>query len=308
MINCDVLIIGGGPAGLTAAIYASRANLNTVLLEGSKDIGGQLVLTTEVENFPGFPQGILGPELISRMKKQAEKFGVKVLSEDAINVNFSSSPFLIDSNKNKFKAKSVIVATGARTKWLGIPSEKKLLGRGVSSCATCDGAFFKNKDLFVIGGGDSALEEALFLTRFASSVTVVHRRDKLKASKIMQGRAMKNDKIKFVWNSEVKEVLGDSKVSGIRVINKVLNKSSDLKGDGVFVAIGHEPNTELFKGQLVLDQKGFLVVKNNVFSDKPGVFVCGDVQDHRYKQAITAAAYGCMAAIEAEKYLEDKEK
>ncbi len=301
----DVIIIGGGPAGLTSGIYSSRANLKTLILEGSRDIGGQLTLTTSVENYPGFPQGILGPELIKRMRDQAKNFGVEIISDDVVKVDFSSSPYSVDSSNNKFKSKSVIIASGARTKWLGLPSEKKLLGRGVSSCATCDGAFFKNKDIFVVGGGDSALEEALFLTRFAKSVTIIHRRDKLKASKIMQDRAKTNNKIKFVWNSEVKEILGDSKVSGIKIFDNIKKKDFELKGDGVFVAIGHEPNSDLFKSQLSLDDKDYLIVKNNVFTDKPGVFVCGDVSDRTYKQAITAAGLGCMAAIQAERWLEN---
>lgn len=305
-MNCDVLIIGGGPAGLTAAIYSSRANLNTVVLEGSKDIGGQLTLTTEVENYPGFPQGILGPQLMINFRQQASRFGTKIISEDAIKVDFSKKPFVVKSNKQDFKAKSVIIATGARTKWLGLESETRLRGRGVSSCATCDGAFFKNKKVFVVGGGDSALEEALFLTKFATNVIIIHRRDKLKASKIMQDRAKNNKKISFLWNSEVREVLGDNNVTGIVVFDNVKNKESELKGDGVFVAIGHDPNSELFKGQLELDQKGYLVVNNNVFTNKKGVFVCGDVQDHTYRQAITASGLGCMAAIQAERYLESE--
>ncbi len=301
----DAIIIGGGPAGLTAALYASRANLKTIVLEGSKDIGGQLTLTSTVENFPGFPEGIMGPELMRRMREQAEKFGSKIISEDAIKVDFSKSPYSVETLKNKFKAKSVIIATGASTRWLGLESERKLIGRGVSSCATCDGAFFRNKNIFVIGGGDSALEEALFLTKFASSVIIIHRRDKLRASKIMQDRAKANNKISFIWNSEVKEILGDNKVSGIKILNNKTNKTSELKGEGVFVAIGHEPNSELFRGQLSLDEKGYFIAKNNVFTDIPGIFVCGDVHDHRYKQAITAAGLGCMAAMEAEKWLEN---
>ncbi|MBS3074537.1 thioredoxin-disulfide reductase [Candidatus Pacearchaeota archaeon] len=300
----DLIIIGGGPAGLTAAIYASRANLKTLILEGSKDMGGQLILTTEVENYPGFPEGILGPELMKRMREQAKKFGATIINEDAVKVDFSKSPYTVETSKNKFKAKSVIIATGARTRWLGLDSEKRLIGRGVSSCATCDAAFFKNKNVFVIGGGDSALEEALFLTKFANSVTVIHRRDKLKASKIMHDRALRNKKIKFVWDSEIKDILGENKVSGIKIINVKTNKFSELKGDGVFIAIGHLPNSELFT-DLSKDEKGYLIVKNNVFTDRPGIFVCGDVHDHRYKQAVTAAGLGCMAAMEAEKWLEE---
>jgi len=299
----DVVIIGGGPAGLTAAIYASRANLRTILFEGSKDIGGQLVLTTEVENYPGFPEGILGPELMKKMREQAKKFGSQILSEDVTRADFSRKPYSVETGKSKIKAKSVIIATGARTRWLGLESEKKLIGRGISSCATCDGAFYKNKDIFVIGGGDSAMEEALFLTRFAKSITVVHRRDKLKASKIMQDRAFKNNKIKFAWDSEVSEILGKERVSGIKIKNIKTKKVTELKGEGVFIAIGHIPNSEIFK-DLEKDKNGYLVVKNSIFTSKPGVFVSGDVQDHIYKQAITAAGLGCMAAIEAEKYLE----
>jgi thioredoxin reductase (NADPH) len=300
----DVLIIGAGPAGLTAAIYSSRAALSTIVLEGSKDVGGQLTLTTEVENFPGFPQGIMGPVLIKNMRDQSVKFGARIISEDAVSVELKKSPFTIKTNKSSYKAKTLIVATGARTRWLGLDSEKKLIGRGVSSCATCDASFFRNKKVFVIGGGDSAMEEALFLTKFASSVIVVHRRDKLKASKIMQDRARNNPKISFVWDSEVIDILGKDRVLGIKVKNSKTNKVEELSGDGVFVAIGHIPNSDIFSGQLKTDPKGYLVVHNNVFSDKPGVFICGDIHDHVYKQAITAAGWGCMAAIEAERYLE----
>jgi len=304
----DVVIIGGGPAGLTAAIYASRAALKTLVFEGSRDVGGQLMLTTEVENYPGFPKGIMGPELMKNMREQAKRFGAEFRSEEVSQVILDSAPFIIKSSKSQANAKSVIVATGARTRWLDLASEKALIGRGVSSCATCDGAFFRDKKIFVIGGGDSAMEEALFLTKFASSVVVVHRRDKLRASKIMQERAQKNKKISFIWDSEVIEILGvkEGKVSGIKIKNLKTGKEEELKGEGVFVAIGHIPNSDIFKDKLPLDAKGYLIVKNNIFTDLEGVFVCGDVHDHVYRQAVTAAGWGCMAAIEAERFLESR--
>lgn len=301
-----MIIIGSGPAGLTAAIYAARAELKPIIIAG-KTPGGQLMMTTEVENFPGFEHGIMGPELMQVMIKQAERFGATLIYEDATSVDFSKAPFMVKTGSQEFSGETVIIATGASTRWLGLESETRLRGRGVSSCATCDGAFFKNKKIFVIGGGDSAMEEATFLTKFASTVTVIHRRDALSASKIMQDRAKANSKIDFIWDSEVAEVLGDQKVSGLRLKNIKTGEMSDVVGDGVFVAIGHMPNTEMFKPYLELDIKGYLVVTDGTKSKIPGVFIAGDVHDYRYRQAITASGFGCMAALDAEKYLASKE-
>lgn len=298
-----VIIIGSGPAGLTAAIYAARAQLQPTLVAGLKP-GGQLMLTTEIENFPGFPQGIMGPELMLKMREQAVRFGTKIIDNEAVSVDLKKMPYQVKVGDNLLETRSVVIATGASSNWLGLPSEQRLIGHGVSSCATCDGFFFRNKKVGVIGGGDSAMEEALFLTRFASEVTVIHRRDTLRASKIMQERALKNPKIKFIWNSGVEEVLGDKNVTGLRLKNLVDGKISDVALAGVFLAIGHSPNTKIFEGQLELDKNKYIVVKDQVLTSLPGVFVAGDVQDHRYRQAITAAGWGCMAAIEAEKYLE----
>ncbi len=301
-----MIIIGSGPAGLTAAIYAARAELKPILIAG-KTPGGQLMMTTEVENFPGFEHGIMGPELMQTMIKQAERFGATLIYEDATVVDFSKAPFTVKTGSQKFSGETVIIATGASTRWLGLESETRLRGRGVSSCATCDGAFFKNKKIFVIGGGDSAMEEANFLTKFASSVTVIHRRDTLSASKFMQERAKANAKIGFIWDTEVAEVLGEQKVSGLRLKNLKTGELSEVAGEGVFVAIGHMPNTEMFKPYLELDVKGYLIVTDATKSKVPGVFIAGDVHDYRYRQAITASAFGCMAALDAEKYLASKE-
>lgn len=300
----NVIIIGSGPAGLTAAIYTARANLNPLMVEGYSS-GGQLMLTTEVENFPGFPEGRMGPDLMMDFRAQAEKFGTRFITEDVTKVDFSQRPFIVDVDGVIHRAKSVIVATGATAKLLGLESEKRLMGHGVSTCATCDGAFFKNKPICVVGGGDSALEEAIFLTRFASRVYLIHRRDKLRASKIMQDKAFANEKIEFVWNSEIEEILGDKKVHSIRLNNIQTNEKREIELEGVFIAIGHTPNAGLFHGQLDLDHQGYLHThakgsKTNI----EGVFACGDVQDHVYRQAITAAGSGCMAAIDAERYLE----
>lgn len=303
-----VIIIGGGPAGHTAAIYASRAQLEPVLFEG-RTPGGQLMLTTDVENFPGFPEGMMGPELVGLLKKQSERFGTRCLGEEVVSVDFSQRPLRVTTEERTYEAESVIIATGASAMWLGLPSEKEYYGRGVSACATCDGFFFKGKKIVVVGGGDSALEEATFLTRFAESVTLVVRRDELRASKIMQERAKANPKVSFLWNSEVKEVLGDGqRVTGVRVFDNKTEETSDLPTEGVFVAIGHKPNTELFKGQIDLDAKGYIVTEpHSTKTNVEGVFAAGDVADHYYRQAISAAGTGCMAAIDAERWLASKE-
>lgn len=298
----DVIIIGSGPAGLTAAIYTTRADLKTLVIAGGK-WGGQLMLTTLVENFPGFPEGIQGPELMQNMKKQAEKFGAEFLDEDFISADFSLQPFKLKVSDKIFETKSVIIATGADTKWLEVPGEAEKIGRGVSSCAPCDGVFFRNKNVIVVGGGDSAMEEALVLTKFASSVTLVHRKDSFRASDIMQKRVKENPKIKIIYNSEVVEVLGEQNVTGVKIKNNHTNEVSEMPIDGVFVAIGHIPNTNKFK-DIELDENGFVKVYDHFLTNKEGVFTAGDVHDAQYKQAITAAGYGCSAALEAEKWLE----
>lgn len=302
----DLIIIGSGPAGYTSAIYAARANLRPLMIEGYTQ-GGLLMLTSDVENFPGFPEGVMGPELMDRFRKQAERFGTRFIQRNATKVDFSTPGALkVWVEDEVYTAKTVILSTGASTKWLGIESEKRLLGKGVSSCATCDGAFFKGAKLIVAGGGDSAMEEATFLTRFASQVTVVHRRDSLRASKIMQERALKNAKINFIWDSEIEEVLGTEAVTGVRLKNLKTNKTQEVPCEGVFVAIGHEPNTAFLKGHVDLDPKGYIVLKNRptTATSVRGVFGAGDVQDVIYRQAITASASGCQAAIDAERFLE----
>jgi thioredoxin reductase (NADPH) len=299
----NVLILGSGPAGLTAALYAARANLKPLVLKGI-DAGGQLMLTTEVENFPGFPGAILGPELMEKMEKQAARFDAELLHQEATRVDISSRPFHVWSGDEEFLAKTVIVATGATAKMLGIDSERQLLGHGVSTCATCDGFFFRGQELVVVGGGDSAVEEALFLTRFATKVTVVHRRDSLRASKIMQERAFGHEKIGFIWDSVVEEVLGSGQVAGVRLKNVNTGETSEMDVGGVFVAIGHSPNTALFEGQLEL-QQGYIVVEEpTTRTSVEGVFAAGDVVDFIYRQAITAAGMGCRAGMDAERYLE----
>jgi thioredoxin reductase (NADPH) len=300
----DVVILGSGPSGLTAAVYAARANLRPLVIEGFPGAGGQLMLTTDVENYPGFPEGILGPELMEKFRDQAARFGADYVTADAEKVDFSSRPFGIWAEGRETRAKSVIVSTGASARMLGLDSERRLLGHGLSTCATCDGFFFRGVDIAVVGGGDSAMEEANFLTRFADKVTVIHRREELRASKIMQDRAFANPKIDFVWNSVVEDVLGDDKVTGLRLRNIVNGEVGDLPVGGVFVAIGHDPNTKLFDGHLELDAAGYIVTTTGTRTSVEGVFAAGDVVDHVYRQAVTAAGTGCMAAIDAERFLE----
>ena len=295
-------IIGSGPAGLTAAVYAARADLKPLVIEGI-DAGGQLMLTTEVENYPGFVDGIMGPELMERIRRQAARFGAKFLTDNVTSVDFSQNPFRIKTGDRTIVAESAIISTGASAKMLGIPGERELLGRGVSTCATCDGFFFKDKEIVVVGGGDSALEEATFLTRFASRVTIVHRRAELRGSKIMQDRALANPKIDFIWNSTIDEVYGDQTVDGIHLTNRGIGASRRMSIDGVFVAIGHTPNTSLFTGQLELDSGYIVTTPGSTATSIPGVFAAGDVTDSRYRQAITAAGTGAMAAIDVEHYL-----
>ncbi|TSC84393.1 MAG: thioredoxin reductase (NADPH) [Microgenomates group bacterium Gr01-1014_16] len=297
MTTYDVIIIGSGPAGLTTGIYTSRANLKTLLLAGEK-WGGQLQLTTLVENYPGFPEGIQGPDLMTNMRKQAEKFGVQIMDENVTGVEFINKPYRTNTTNGTYMGKAIIIATGAEFKWLGLPSEQKLIGRGVSSCATCDAAFFKDKKVVVVGGGDAAMEEALVLTKFASEVTIVHRRGEFRASKIMQDRIMSHPKIKVEFNVEVVEVLGENKVEGVKFKN-----GETLYCDGLFVAIGHSPATKIFEGKIDLDEKKYATRKFKTMSNVEGVFVAGDVHDHVYRQAITAAGYGCEAAIDADRWL-----
>jgi thioredoxin reductase (NADPH) len=300
----DVIIIGSGPAGYTAALYAARAQLRPLVFEGAVTAGGALMNTTDVENFPGFPDGVLGPDLMDAMRKQAERFGAELVAEDVTEVDLAADPKRVIVEGDLYLARTVIIATGSRYRELGVPGEKRLGGHGVSWCATCDGFFFRDTDIAVIGGGDSALEEAIFLTRFARSVTLVHRRDALRASKIMQERAFTNPKISIRWNSVVTEVLGESKVSGLRLRDTVTGEESTLPVGGVFVAIGHDPRSDLFAGQLTADPDGYLLVEQPTTRTAiPGVFACGDVVDRRYRQAVTAAGTGCAAALDAERYL-----
>src|SRR4051794_33332335 len=302
----DVMIIGSGPSGWTAAIYAARADLKTLLFTGLESgglPGGQLMLTTEVENYPGFRDGIMGPELMDQMREQALRFGTVLVEDDVTEVDFSKRPFTLTVGDEAYRGRAVIIATGASAIWLGLDSEKRLQGRGVSACATCDGFFFRNKDVVVVGGGDTAMEEATFLTRYANKVEVVHRRDELRASKIMQDRARSNPKISFVWDSVITDVLGERGVEGVTLTNVKTGATQDIKTDGLFVAIGHTPNTGLFAGKIDMDDQGYILQLDHTQTSVPGVFAAGDVSDHRYRQAVTAAGDGCRAALDAEHFL-----
>ena len=303
----DVIVIGGGPAGYTAALYAARANLRPLVIEGFS-WGGQLMITSDVENYPGYPDGIMGPEMMAEFRRQAERFGTDFVTDDVTRVDFSERPFRVWIEDEEYRARSVIVATGASARWLGLDSEERLKGRGVSACATCDGAFFRDKHIFVVGGGDSAFEEALFLTRFGYKVTLVHRRDEFRASQIMIDRARANEKIEFKTPFLVEEVLGEDSISGLRLQNTETGETEEVDAGALFVAIGHDPNTNLFVDQLDHDANGYLVAKpGTTETNVPGVFAAGDVQDHIYRQAVTAAGSGCMAALDAERFLAAEE-
>lgn len=301
----DVIIIGSGPAGYTAGIYASRAKLKTLIISGSLP-GGQLMTTSEVENYPGFPNGIFGPELMMNMRQQAERFGTTIVDDEVVKVDFKQRPFTVRSHSELYRAESVLICTGATPRKLGIPTEQQFAGRGVSYCATCDGPFFKGEDIAVVGGGDTAIEEATFLTKFGKSVKIVHRRDSLRASKILQEKAFENPKIKFLWNSVVSDIKGNKKITGLTVKDINSEKEESYSVGGLFVAIGHEPNTSIFRGQLEMDDKGYLILKNQTRTSVEGVFAAGDVHDFRYRQAVTAAGFGCMAALDVEKWIADK--
>ena len=301
-----LIIIGSGPAGLTAGVYAARADLAPLMIEGV-GAGGQLMLTTDVENYPGFPDGIMGPELMELFRKQAVRFGTRIITSDVSRVDFTSRPFGVWVGDEEYRAEAIIISTGASARWLGVPGEDKLRGHGVSACATCDGFFFKEREIAVVGGGDSAMEEALFLTKFASKVTIVHRRDEFRASKIMATRALEHPKIEVLWNSVVDEILGDDSVTGVRVRDVESGATADLAVQGVFMAIGHDPNTALFAGQLELDERGYLKTFDDTATSVSGVFGAGDVVDFTYRQAVTAAGMGCAAAIDAERWLESNE-
>lgn len=301
----NVIIVGSGPAGLTAAIYTSRALLNPLMIEG-EEVGGQLMTTSDVENYPGFPEGVMGPDLMMQTKKQAERFGTRFISKNVTKVDLSSRPFKVWVGETLYQSHALIISTGASAKYLGLESEKKFLGRGVSACATCDGAFFRDQKVVVVGGGDTAMEEATFLTRFASEVVIVHRREEFRASKIMADKALNHPKIKVLWNSAVEEVTGDKVVQSVKVKNLVTGDTQELQTDGLFIAIGHQPNTQLFKGQLKTNDVGYLVTEgHSTRTSVEGVFAAGDVADDRYRQAITAAGTGCMAAIDCERWLEE---
>jgi len=307
MTHEKLIIIGSGPAGLTAALYAARADLNPIVFEGSA-AGGQLMITTDVENYPGFPDGIMGPELMEQFRKQAERFGSRLHQVDVTEVDFSVSPFKVNVGADEYTADSVVIATGASATWLGVPGEERLTGKGVSACATCDGFFFRDQEIIVVGGGDTAMEEALFLTRFASKVTIVHRRDEFRASKIMAARAIAHPKIEVEWNSIVTEIHGEDQVSGATLEDTLTGESHQMSVDGAFVAIGHKPTTELFVDKLELDDNGYLILAGGGTSTSvEGVFAAGDVADHVYRQAVTAAGTGCMAAIDAQRWLAHQE-